>query len=94
MEEFSSWGEDVLSREFSFDTPSGSKNFNANYVAVPIGDGDGLLGSYTNTLNEITTIQNSFSKQVSLLRVDPKIDFDWRSDSPDSPTKADYFTIR
>jgi glucose/arabinose dehydrogenase len=94
LQSFSSWSESSLTRVFSFDTPASNKDFSANYATVPVGNGNGLLGAYTNTLNEINTLQNSFSNPTSLLRVDSKIDFNWSGGSPDVTINPDYFTVR
>lgn len=94
LQSFSSWNDNSLAREFSFDTPATNKNFNATYIAVPVGGGDGLTGFYTNTLNEVTTIQNSFTNSPTLVRVDSKIDFNWAGESPNAKINPDYFTIR
>jgi glucose/arabinose dehydrogenase len=94
LQSFSSWNENGLAREFSFDTPTSNKNFTATYIAVPIGDGDGLTGFYTNTFNETITTQNSFTNSITLIRVDSKIDFNWAGGSPSTSINPDYFTVR
>ncbi|MBN2536103.1 MAG: hypothetical protein JXB88_24695 [Spirochaetales bacterium] len=52
---------------------------------APPGNGDGLLGEYYTGMNFDTLV---------LTRVDPAIDFDWGTGSPDSSIPQDNFSIR
>ena len=64
------------------------------YVIDPnpiIGIGTGLLGNYYS--NHFSS--NAFFGSPSLTRVDPNLEFDWITDSPDiSLINTDYFTVR
>ena len=91
------WTDQSLTRLFTFDAPLQDKGFSANYLIVPTGNGDGLLGEYRNTNDPTTTQNNGFSSAIALSRIDSKIDFDWLYGSPTSPSplvNVDNFTVR
>lgn len=94
LQSYSSWTEASLARQFVFDTPTQNKNFTASYQAVPIGNGNGLIGEYRNTLSQTATVTNGFANQINLSRIDPTIDFNWAVGSPSPQINSDYFTIR
>jgi glucose/arabinose dehydrogenase len=88
---FKNWTENGLARLVSFDVPNSVKNFTAQYEAVPVGNGDGLLGNYRNAKNPQG---DGFSSPVIILRIDPQINFDWGGGSPGAGIGNDNFTVR
>lgn len=88
---FKNWTENGLARLVSFDVPNSVKNFSAQYEAVPVGNGDGLIGNYRNATNPQG---DGFRPPVVILRIDPKINFDWGGGSPGAGIGNDNFTVR
>ncbi|QOI97419.1 MAG: PQQ-dependent sugar dehydrogenase [Flammeovirgaceae bacterium] len=72
---FNQWSDPGLQRVFSFNAPADPVSFTAHFTAVPLGNGDGLLGNYFNQ-------SRTFFMPSDLMRVDPVINFDWGADSP------------
>lgn len=59
------------------------------------GTGTGLLGIYYNNVTYTNaTPPDAFIGTPALTRVDPTVDFDWGSGSPDPVVSADYFQVR
>jgi glucose/arabinose dehydrogenase len=87
MYSFDHWSETTLARSFLFSAPATAKTFEAIFAEVPIGNGTGLRGFY---YNKSKTTQGS----PDLVRLDPGIDFNWTTGSPDAAINADNFTVR
>jgi glucose/arabinose dehydrogenase len=85
---FNAWTEAGLPRQYSFDTPTASKTFKANYTLVPLGDGNGFIGTY------YTNQKRTFDGPVTFARRDPKIDFSWGGGSPNAVITKDNFTAK
>lgn len=84
---FNQWTESSLSRTFSFDVQPEGENFTGEFVLVPIGEGDGLQGSYFNQ-------SRTFNGSADLVRTDETINFEWDGGSPASVIRNDNFTAR
>ncbi|CAN5247530.1 hypothetical protein BH09BAC3_BH09BAC3_19110 [soil metagenome] len=90
---FTGWSNPGLNRTFVFDTPASNVEFTASYTPVPVGNGNGLAGSYFN--KTATTAQpQPFVGLPRLDRIDNQVDFDWGGGSPDPVINADNFTAR
>ncbi|MFN3839871.1 MAG: PQQ-dependent sugar dehydrogenase [Cyclobacteriaceae bacterium] len=85
---FDQWSNPALQRIFSFDTPTDPVTYTAQFIALPLGTGDGLRGNYFNQ-------SRTFFQPADFTRVDPVIDFDWGDGSPVPGTlQNNNFTIR
>ncbi len=93
LQVFSSWLPSS-NRMFTFDTPDQNKSYAASFISAPIGNGDGLRGEYRNTVDQTTTVNGSFSRNIALSRIDAKIDFNWAGGSPAPSVNNDYYTVR
>lgn len=85
---FNAWSETGVGRFFSFNTSATNKIFTATYIELPVGNGNGLLGLYYNTTS------SSFTNSPTLVRTDPKVDFNWGTGSPSNGINGDFFTVR
>jgi hypothetical protein len=57
------------------------------FSSIDVGTGTGLTGSYYSN-------HTDFSGSPTLVRIDPTVNFDWGSGSPDPTISADHFTVR
>ncbi len=85
---FKNWADGTTARNMNVDVPSSDKMYQVNYDFVPRGNGIGLKGYY------YTAQDRSFNGPATLIRIDPKIDFDWHGGSPDPMISNDHFTVR
>jgi hypothetical protein len=85
---FNAWSETGVGRFFSFNTSATNKIFTATYIELPVGNGNGLLGLYYNTTSR------TFTNSPTLVRTDPKVDFNWGTGSPSNGINGDFFTVR
>lgn len=84
---YDQWTESALNQTFTFNVPEGGASYTGEFISVPIGDGDGLWGSYYNQ-------SRSFDGVPNLMRIDETINFEWGDDSPDVLIYDDNFTAR
>lgn len=84
---FNQWTESSLTRIFSFDVQSEGENYTGEFTLVPIGEGEGLQGSYYNQ-------SRTFNGSADLVRTDETINFEWDGGSPAPVIRNDNFTAR
>jgi uncharacterized repeat protein (TIGR03806 family) len=59
-----------------------------------IGSGDGLLGQYWSNTTSLAFTNAGFNTAPTLTRVDPTINFNWDTGSPDPSISVDHFITR
>ncbi len=84
---YDQWTESTLNRIFSFNVVNGVETYTGKFVPVPIGEGDGLRGSYFNQ-------SRTFNGEPDLVRTDETINFEWDGGSPHGTIQNDNFTAR
>lgn len=88
---FSSWDNGQTDNPLFFDTPDDTLTITALYHPIrTISNGTGLTGYYYNDENK----NRLFDEDPELKRIDPGVDFDWASSSPDTLIGNDDFMVR